>query len=73
MEIMEFVMYLVWVVCLPFIGWSIIDLINVPAYLRMCRESLQECRQRKFEAGIQAGIREIINNPEYLQIIKKNG
>ena len=73
MEMMEFMTYFVWTIILPFIGWAIVDVINIPVYVRMCRETMREYRLNEINAGIQAGIQEIINNPEYLQIIKKNG
>ena len=73
MEMFEFVTYLGWVIILPIIGWTVVDVINIPVYVRMCRETMREYRLNEINAGIQAGIREIVNNPEYFRIIKKNG
>ena len=70
MEMFEFVTYLGWVIILPFIGWAIIDLINFPTYVRMCRETIREYKQREIEAGIQASIDLIKRDPEIFQISK---
>ena len=70
MEIMEFTQHLVWVTVLPFIGWAVADVVNVPAYVRMCRETIREYKQREMEAGIQASIDLIKRDPEIFQISK---
>ena len=70
MEMFEFVTYLGWVIILPFIGWTILDIINMPAYVRMCRETIREYKQKEIEAGIQASIDLIKRDPEIFQISK---
>ena len=46
MEMLQFIETMLWVIIQPIIGWAVIDLINVPAYVKMCKQ-LHKQRQEQ--------------------------
>ena len=47
MATFEFIETLVWVMVQPIIGWVMVDLVNVPMYVKLCKQIRKERQEQE--------------------------
>ena len=47
METFEFIKTLLWIMVQPMIAWAIMDLINVPRYIKLCKQIRKEQQEQE--------------------------